>query len=171
MPASPAIDGSGQTYYRLVTGAGTEQDPYASVVSVVSSNSVGLIPKLATDVSITTTFTNILTLDVKNSALVSLTLKNTGANPLTDFRISGTRGNSYVESSILASSDADFTIMLGVVTSNPHARIVESTKNPRSLAGNSITSLVVNVKDLYTLTLAATSAGTTANYEGLALLL
>lgn len=171
MPASPAIDGSGQTYYRLVTGAGTQADPYVSVVSVASTSSVGLIPKLATDVSISSTSTNILTLDVKLLALVSLTLKNTGSGALTGFTISGMRGNSYNESALLAATDADFTTMLGIVSGNPHARVVEASKNPRSLAAATSTSLVINVKDLYSLTLAATSAGTTANYEGLGLLL
>lgn len=178
MPTSPFIDADGTTKYRRVSGTGTQVDPFVTDINVISlpTSSTGdrflLIPKATADISVTTSPTTILTLDVKALKTVSLTIRNLGAtNPLTSFVISGTRGTSYNQSSILASTDGDYTTLLGVSMGNPFARIVESQINPRTLAPSTNTSLVINVADIVSLVLSATSAGTTLNYEGLANLL
>lgn len=178
MATSPFIDADGTTKYRRVSGTGTQTDPFVTDINVISlpSSSTGdrflLIPKAATDISITTSPTTILTLDVKALKTVSLTIRNIGVtNPLTSFVISGTRGTSYNQSSILASTDGDYTTLLGVSLGNPFARIISCDRNPRTLAPSTNTSLVINVADIVSLVLSATSAGTTLNYEGYGVML
>lgn len=179
MPTSPFIDANGATQYRGVSGAGTQVNPFISEVKVVEMPSGGasgdrflLIPSATANISVTTSLTTILTLDVKALKTVSLTLRNLGAtNPLTSFQISGTRGTSYNQSLILASTDMDYTTLLGVSLGNPFARVIDCDRNPRTLAPSANTSLVINVADMASLVLAATSAGTTLNFEGLGVLL
>lgn len=170
MPSSPFIDANNATKYRLVIGTGTELDPFISQFS--TGDRFVLIPKATTDISVTTSPTTILTLDVKALKTVSLTLRNLGAtNPLTSFTISGTRGISYNQSSILASTNGDYTSLLGVSLGNIHARVIDCDINPRSLPFGANTSLVINVADIVSMTISATSVGTTLNYEGNAILL
>ena len=178
MPTSPFIDANGVTAYRGVSGAGTQLDPYISQIEVVSlpesasGDRFVLIPKAPTDISITTSLTPILTLDVKALKIVSLTLRNLGTtNPLTSFVISGTRGTSYNQSSVLASTDGDYTTLLGVSLGNEYARIISAFPNPLTLAASTDSSLVINVADLASVALSATSAGTTLNFEGICTLL
>lgn len=178
MPTSPFIDANGATQYRSVSGAGTQVSPFISEVKVVElpgssgSDRFLLIPKATADISVTASLTTILTLDVKALRTVSLTIRNLGAtNSLTSFQISGTRGTSYNQSMILASTDMDYTTLLGVSLGNQYARVIECDRNPRTLAPSTNTSLVINVVDIASLVLSATSAGTTINYEGLGILL
>lgn len=178
MPTSPFIDANGVTAYRGVSGAGTQLDPYISQVEVValpesaSSDRFLLIPKAPTDISVTTSLTPILMLDVKALKTVSLTLRNLGTtNPLTSFVISGTRGTSYNQSSILASTDSDYTTLLGISLGNKYARVIDASSNPRTLAFSTDMSLVINVADIVSLVLSSTSLGTTVNYEAIGVLL
>lgn len=178
MPTSPFIDANGVTAYRGVSGTGTQADPYISQIEIValpesaSGDRFLLIPKAPTDISVTASLTTILTLDVKALRTVSLTLRNLGTtNPLASFVISGTRGTSYNQSSILASTDSDYTTLLGISLGNPYSRVIECDINPRTLAPSTNTSLVINVADIVSLVISATSAGTTVNFEGVAVIL
>ncbi len=178
MPTSPFIDANGATAYRGVRGTGTQADPYISQIEVIAlpESATGdrflLIPKAPTDISVTTSLTPILTLDVKALKTVSLTIRNLGTtNPLTSFVISGTRGISYNQLSVLASTDGDYTTLLGVSLGNQYARVIEASVNPRTLAFSTDTSLVINVADIVSLVLSSTSAGTTVNYEAIGVLL
>ncbi len=176
MPTSPFIDANGATAYRRVSGTGTQADPFISDINIVSMpSSAGgdrflLIPKSASDITITSG--TLLTLDVKALKRVSLTIRNLGGtNPLTGFQVNGTRGSSYSQSMILASTNGDFTTLTGMSSGNPHARIIEASINPRTLAPSTSASVVIRVDDIASLVISASSASTTVNYEGIGLYL
>ena len=165
---TPFVDANGNTQFRGVIGAGTQQDPMITGIYVPPAYAQGVL----TLIPVSTAITPILQLDVRGIETCYFRILNTGSNALNTFGVHGQvdpttnlSGNIW---EIIASTSAQFTTGTGDATSNSMKVVRRCTNNdPTTLAAGSTCYLFLNVKGLGGMRLVASAtAATTLTIEG-----
>lgn len=123
-----------------------------------------------TAVTVNTSLTTVITVDVRSYSSLNLQIQNTGATALNAFSVQGRYNSSLSTYNPRAASTADFTTGRALQTGNPTAFVYDASADLTTLAGSTNGWLELNVERYESIQIQCrvASGSTTVRIDGIA---